>query len=83
MIRVLQEQIVYVKLLPYIFAFNLKDSEKQIEFMLANKDQKQWQVTKYTNQIGSSYLCAGTRGLNRSHLQPGNDGEDALQSNKS
>ena len=42
--RVMRERIMYAKLLPYIFAFNLKNSEEQLEFMLANEDRKQWQV---------------------------------------
>ena len=40
--RLLRERIIYAKLLPYIFAFNLKNSEEQLEFMLANEDRKQW-----------------------------------------
>ena len=43
--RVMRELIMYAKLLSYIFAFNLKNSEEQLEFMLANEDKKQWQVT--------------------------------------
>ena len=43
--RMMQERIMKAKLLPYICAFNLKNSEEQLEFMLANKDRKQWQVT--------------------------------------
>ena len=43
--RVMRELIMYAKLLSYIFAFNLKNSEEQLEFMLANEDKKQFQVT--------------------------------------
>ena len=53
--RALRERIMFAKLLPYIFAFNLKNSEEQLDFMLANEDRKQWQVTQFTNYFDYSY----------------------------
>ena len=38
--RVLRERIMYAKILPFLVAFNLKNSEEQLDFKLADGDRK-------------------------------------------
>ena len=38
--RVLRERIMYAKILPFLVAFNLKTSEEQLDFKLADGDRK-------------------------------------------
>ena len=46
--RVLRQRLGYINVLPYIVAFNQNTADEQLNFILADDDRKQWQVTLYT-----------------------------------
>ena len=43
--RVLRQRLGYINVLPYIIAFNQRTADEQLNFMLADDDRKQWQVS--------------------------------------
>ena len=43
--RVLRQRLGYINVLPYIVAFNQRTADEQLNFMLADDDRKQWQVS--------------------------------------
>ena len=45
MFRVLRQRLGYINVLPYIVAFNQRTADEQLNFILADDDRKQWQVS--------------------------------------
>ena len=43
--RVLRQRLGYINVLPYIVAFNQTTADEQLNFILADDDRKQWQVS--------------------------------------
>ena len=61
--RVLRQRLGYINVLPYIVAFNQRTADEQLNFILADDDRKQWQVSLNPNPIPSVPLLGNGAGF--------------------
>ena len=58
-------------MLPYIVAFNQTTANEQLDFILADKDRKQWQVVVVNMRNGYNILFIDLRDLDCTYLNIG------------